>query len=126
MYNPFSKIIRKSEATIEVAKFLASNIGSRDIVDVLQDQILNSNSSLVILDFKNVNFVSRSAAHEFLLIQEKLRQEHKEIIFNNLNNDISEMIRVVAANRAAPKSNKSEFNPEKTDINTLLQELSVL
>ena len=53
------------------------------------------------------------------------RIKNKELSFENTNKDISEMLRVVAANRALPKTERPEFKPEKTDINSLREEIAV-
>ena len=73
------------------------------------------------MDFINVKFISRSAAHALLLMKENLRNK-KNISFINTNKDVAEMLRAVAANRIIPKSQKPQFNPEKTNINSLLKE----
>ena len=104
---------------------MATKISSRDIVDLLKDRILELHSSSVVLDFSDVQFISRSAAHELLLIKETFRLSNKELIFENANADVTEMLRIVAANRALPKSEKPEFNAERIDINTFLKEIRV-
>ena len=51
---------------------------------------------------------------------------HKtDMSFINANKDVLEMLRIVAANRAYPKNEKPDFNPEKIDINSLLEETPV-
>ncbi len=106
---------------IQIAKVLAPIVGSRDVVDLLRTPALNSSTKLVVLSFQDVEFISRSAAHELLLIKEELRLKNKELIFDNTNKDITEMLRVVAANRALPKTEKPKFTAEKIDINSLLK-----
>ena len=115
---------KEPKTVIEVAKVLAPIVGSRDVVDLLKAPIIKSDSRIVVLDFSYVEFISRSAAHELLLIKE-LHQKDKELSFENVNKDITEMLRVVAANRALPKTEKPQFKAEKTDINSLREELPV-
>jgi len=116
---------KEPKTVIEVAKVLAPIVGSRDVVDLLKAPIIKSDSRIVVLDFSYVEFISRSAAHELLLIKEELHQKDKELSFENVNKDITEMLRVVAANRALPKTEKPQFKAEKTDINSLREELPV-
>lgn len=127
VYNGLSsKSMKKDLATvIEIARVLAPVVSSRDVVDLLKIQILESETRAVILDFKNVEFVSRSAAHELLVIKETAHQKNIEVSFENANKDVSEMLRIVAANRALPKAEKPRFEPEKTDIDSLREEVVV-
>lgn len=127
MYKLTLKNVMKKEpkTVIEVAKVLAPIVGSRDVVDLLKTPILKADTKSVVLDFNSVEFISRSAAHELLLIKEELHQKNKELSFEDTNKDITEMLRVVAANRALPKTEKPQFKAEKTDINSLREELPV-
>ena len=115
---------KDSKTSIKVAKVLASIIGSRDVISVLKSHVFESDKPSVVLDFESIQFISRSAAHELLLFQEELRQKGKELVFDNTNKDIVDMLRIVAANRAVP-AKKSEFKPEKVDINSLREELAL-
>ena len=90
---------------ISIADKVAVIVGSRDIVNSLVDIIKMADSSSVELDFKNVEFLSRSAAHEFLLLKEKFAQQHNIVLsFTNTPDNIAQMLRIVAANRALPKT----------------------
>jgi hypothetical protein len=85
--------------------------------------IVKSWTKAIDLDFNNVEFVSRSAAHELLLLRDSLNSRffmRKEINFVNANNDVTNMLRIVAANRVAPKP-KEELHIQKTDIDHLSQ-----
>lgn len=112
---------KELNTTIQIARVLAPIVGSRDVVDLLKAPVLNSSTKSVVLSFKNVEFISRSAAHELLLIKDELRLKNKELSFIDTNKDVSEMLRVVAANRALPKTEKPQFKAEKIDINSLLK-----
>jgi len=74
------------------------------------------------LDFVDVKFISRSAAHSLLLLKERL-QAKKDISFINTNEDVTNMLCVMAANRAVPKKQKPDFNPQIIDINSLFKEV---
>ncbi len=112
---------KKTHKTLSVSDLLAPIVSSRDIVALLEKDIKKSNAKLVDLDFSNVKFISRSAAHALLLLKEKLRAK-TDISFINTNDDVMDMLRLVAANRAVSKTKKPQFEPEKIDINSLLRE----
>ena len=57
---------------IDVSTTLAPIVGSRDIAHSLRSLILKARSKSVDLDFKNVEFLSRSAAHELLTLKDEL------------------------------------------------------
>ena len=123
------EIDKKQHSTkINIAKSSAMIISSRDIADVLEELIKKTDTESVILDFSDVKFVSRSAAHALLVLKERLGSRvsnMKKISFVNVNNDIADMLRVVAANRALPKNeNIVKFNPEKIDIKSLLKQVA--
>lgn len=114
---------KENKKTIKIAQIIAPIISSRDLLDNLLVKIINeTNSDAIDFDFANVEFVSRSAAHTLLLIQEKFK-EKTDITFINTSKDVKEMIRIVAANRVLPKENKPEFIAEKVDINNFSQKL---
>mgnify|MGYP001597357140 CR=1 FL=1 len=116
---------KEQKTIIEVVKFLAPIVGSRDVIDLLRAPILEADTKSVVLDFNAVEFISRSAAHELLLLKEELHQKEKEFSFENTNKDVTEMLRIVAANRALPKTGKPQFKAEKVDINSLREEAVV-
>ncbi len=114
---------KKTQKKLIISHLLASIISSRDVINILEKNIKKTNANLVILDFSNVKFISRSAAHALLLMREKL-QPRKDISFVNTNEDVSNMLRIVAANRAVSKKKKPEFKPKKTNIKSLFESLA--
>ncbi|MFA5091583.1 MAG: hypothetical protein WC483_03200 [Candidatus Paceibacterota bacterium] len=91
---------------LNIKTILAPIITSRDAINKLEKMVKKMPFKTFELDFSDVEFISRSAAHELLVMKEKLAHRlffKKDIIINNTNFDVSEMIRVVAANRAVPK-----------------------
>ncbi len=107
--------------TIDVEQLLAPIIGSRDIADRLKEAIADARTKAVDLDFQNVEFVSRSAAHEMLLIKEVFNRKainKKDVSFVNTNKAVTDMFRVIAANRAIPKA-PANFDPHHISINSL-------
>lgn len=107
--------------TINVASVVAPVLASRDVISRLKSEIKKLAKQQVRLDFAQVEFVSRSAAHELLRLKEQLaiQDRKQEVKFINANNEISQMLRTVASNRAVPKTPK-EATPIKTiSINDL-------
>jgi len=114
----------KKKKTINIAKSLSVIINSRDITDILRDKIKKTDLKSVNLDFDNVQFISRSAAHSLLLLKEELLNK-KEISFLNTNQDIAMMLRSVAASRALPKQERTRFRAKKINLNSLLQQTRI-
>lgn len=115
--------IKNNSINIRIADKIAPIVSSRDIIVKLKNDISRLRAKEVSLDFTDVNFVSRSAAHELLTMKEELKRKalrKKNIIFINTNNDVKEMIRTVASNRAVPQKNKVEFNAETVSIDSIL------
>lgn len=94
--------------TIRLFKEIAKNISSRDVVQRLNPIIQKNKLKRIDIDFNGVEFVSRSAAHELLLIKEYwFHEEQKKLIFQNTNEEVKEMIKAVASSRAIPNKSKS-------------------
>jgi len=107
---------------IVIAKKLAPIVGSRDVVYSLKSLIEKIHARVIDLDFQDVEFVSRSAAHELLVLKEKLNKRlfwKKAINFINANDNVAGMFRIVAANRAFPKQKEIELDIQKVDVNYL-------
>jgi len=83
--------VKPTPRTIDVGSVVAPFISSRDIIDKLTREIDRYDE--VVLDFKNVSFLSRSAAHELM----KYRNAHpeKRIRVVNTNETVSMILRVV-------------------------------
>ncbi len=116
-------MIKKTKMiNIDVAKDLAPIVGSRDVVHSLKTTIKKAHAKTVNLDFSAVEFVSRSAAHELLVLKEKLNKSFlrkKVINFINASDNVTEMFRTVAANRALPKLKTKELDIKTVDVNCL-------
>ena len=107
---------------IDVAKNLAPIVGSRDVVSSLKATIEKAYAKAINLDFSAVEFVSRSAAHELLVLKEKLNKsffKKKVINFINASDNVTEMFRTVAANCALPKSKIEAVEIETIDVSYL-------
>lgn len=112
--------MNKKSCTVHVIEVLAPVISSREIINEILEKKINEQEVFeVVLDFKKIEFISRSAAHELLKLKERFENKKlnkKEIIFINLESAVSNMIRTVAANRAYPLSEEENFKAEKVDI----------
>ena len=109
-------------AVINVASVLARIVASRDTAHSLKSLILKARSKSVDLDFKDVEFLSRSAAHELLTLKDDLSHSflRKKIVsFINTRDNVSEMLKVVASSRAVPKAAVKEYHIERGDTNLL-------
>jgi len=105
-----------------MAKSLARIISSRDAAASLRSLISRSSSKAIDLDFQNVEFVSRSAAHELLLLKDRFDRaicRRKAISFINANNEVAGMLRAVAASRAVPRPKEANLHIEKMSIDNL-------
>jgi anti-anti-sigma regulatory factor len=116
-YNNMSK---QKFTRINIAEKIASILSSRDAIRNLDEPIQKAKTDLVKLDFVEIDFVSRSAAHELLLLKEKFDRQSKSIFFINANQDVSKMLRIVAANRALPLQKSTEFNVPIVNIKSLI------
>ena len=112
----------KNTTIINIAETNASIISSRDIIENFKKSIKRAPTINVALDFSSVQFVSRSAAHQLLVIQEEFAHKwrNKKIVsFINTNDDVTSMLRLVAASRVLPKK-KIKFDAKITNIQSLI------
>lgn len=112
----------QNNITIKISESVAPIISSRDVVAFIEEMINKADSKSVELDFSNVKFVSRSAAHALLLMKDKFSRKilrKKDILFRNASKDVIQMFRVVAANRAFPGKHDLDSKPKLIDINSL-------
>lgn len=88
--------------TIKLAQEIAEIISSRDVVLKVKQQIVASKAERVVLDFSKVEFISRSAAHEFILLSESLVNQHP-VTFIDMNESVRTMLQTVRNHRVAPQ-----------------------
>jgi anti-anti-sigma regulatory factor len=96
--------------TLNLAELVASEITFRDIVSHLREKILSCDTEFVYLNFEGVSFISRSAAHEILVIKEELPQ--KKTYLTNMNESVEKMFSVVQKSKNSPKANIIKFHAE--------------
>lgn len=106
---------------INIAEVIAPIVASRDAVTTLRDKINQAQEAVIQLDMRQIQFISRAAAHEFLVMKEALAyQEPKKIVeFINPNQSVATMLRTVAANRAVPKKRAALPAIKKVSIEEL-------
>jgi len=93
--------ITKENRIIDIAEVIAPILSSRDVIANLEQIIIEAFQEKVDLDFKNVKFISRSAAYELLKLKEKVFYKNKkQVRFVNLNQNVSQMLKIVAAQLA--------------------------
>ena len=117
-----NKIMPIRSYTIKIAQVIAPLVSSRDAVETLRKPIRRTSATNIILDFNDVQFISRSAAHQLLVMKDefasKLRPK-KIISFINTNSSVTNMLRLVAANRVLSPKKKIKFNARMTNIRSL-------
>ena len=88
-------------------------LSSRDLVRDYQKKITSIEDNTVILDFSDVEFISRSAAHEFLKLKEEYKiKDNKYLTFKNTSEDVSKMFEIVAQSMAIKKEPVSNIKLE--------------
>ena len=114
-----------NKTILKMANLFAPIMGSRDItISVVEEAIKKTNTALVVLDFSDIKFISRSVAHALLFIRNNLKRRlfrKKEISFINVNDDVGKMFSIVENNQTYSSQKKPNFNPQKISIDSLLQ-----
>lgn len=108
---------------INIAKEVSNLVMTRDSIKLVFDKInhyfTNKQAIQVSLDFKEVDFISRAAAHELCYNIKAFQNKQTNIVFKNMKEDLTEMIDVVKKSSSKPKtpflirhyvSNSKEFN----------------
>lgn len=80
---------------IIISKAFATNIATRETANRIFNLISRNKSKKIYLDFSNVDFVSRSFAHQYELRKLRVRKSLKEI---HVNRQIKKMFTAVVEN----------------------------
>lgn len=113
---------KKSIKVINVAHKLAIIVASRDITHNLKQLVLAARLPKVSLDFQDVEFVSRSAAHELLVLREELSKKSPhavELSFINTDEHVANMLKIVDSSRISPKKRPSNLHIKKISFDSL-------
>lgn len=78
---------------IKVKEKIADNLATRNSADMLFDYINSQKQKTITLDFKSVQFATRSFMHEYSL---KKLDTKKKIIEKNMSKDLKKMLKVAA------------------------------
>lgn len=90
---------------IVISEAFAANLATRETANKIFNLISRNKSKKVYLDFSNVDFVSRSFAHQYELRKIRVRKNLKEI---HMNRQIKKMFNKVVEN---PQPNyKTDFH----------------
>ena len=84
------------------------NLALRNNADILFDSIEKSKEKKVVLDFKDIQFMSRSFAQQYLLRKKRCDKEIKEI---NIKEDVANMFEIVKNQKT-----KSQFHAKDFEI----------
>ncbi len=103
---------------VDLGIFISRLISSRDIIDVLFNSVPSTSKTLV-LDFKDVEFITRSAAHQLILKINEFKVNKNLIVqLINKSDTIDQMLEIVKndssnANRKSPKITRLKFNSQE-------------
>lgn len=90
-------------------------VGSRDIVKCIARELAPYKKEEILLDFKGIEIISRSAADE--LINTKVKFSYLKFV--NLNPELAKMLRLVAASKAVSENSDDPFSPKGTTLSSL-------
>ncbi|WP_202320698.1 hypothetical protein [Archaeoglobus neptunius] len=100
---------------IDIEKEIAPIVGSRDVVKAFERRM--DTAKKIILDFKNVEFASRSAAH--VLLEYKRNNPDKVIEFRNMNQSVEKMFYLVEA-QLEGRANKDKLKSVGIEVMELV------
>ncbi len=91
--------LNDEKKTIYLASHFSRNLAFRDNARNLFDVINNSDLDEIILNFQDIEAISRSFAHEILV---KLRETEKKVIIENIPPDVQKMMDLVKNHESWP------------------------
>lgn len=113
-------IMKQNTIKIKLSNLISKSISSRQAVKLIEDRIFafsNYNKTNVILDFSNVNFISRSFADEILDLKEKLKNKKIYLKFMDTNNEINKMFKITSFHRE--NKTKAQVNLKAVDLESV-------
>jgi anti-anti-sigma regulatory factor len=106
---------------IHLADVLAPRISTRVAIDALRRDLKLNEANEIILDFSNVESVSRSAAHELITLSFELKNsENKKVFFENILKDISQLFKTVTDNSINTKPKDRNVATERVAFDDLI------
>jgi len=113
---------------IDIAESIGRDLKSRIAVREFHDKILNETRTHVRIDFRNVNFATRSFMDEFYNVFIAKADINVELI--NLSSDIKEMLKAVKSTQHRPTKSVVKFSSDSdikfssiSQVNKYLEEL---
>ena len=88
---------------IVLVKEIGSNLVTRNILASLFTKINKFKEKDILIDFKNIKFISRSGTDEYIKFKDSTKKKIKEI---NQSEEIKKMFQIVYKN----KDNKVDYN----------------
>ena len=105
--------------TINLYNKFSRFVALRKDVTEMKEQILKDKLSAVVFNFDKIELISRSAAHEFILLKKELSLKQIEIIFEKMCPKVKKMFEIVENSKA--KKTKVVF--KKISIKELTKDL---
>ena len=113
--------MKKQTKKIKVADLISKTINSRDVVNLLEEEIKKQEISFIKLDFEGVEFISRSAAHALLMVIDRLESRGFSIELVNRGEDLFKMMKVVSKKNKTTISRKN-IEYKKVDLESLSED----
>lgn len=108
-----------NQKQINLYKIFSSFIVLRQDVRVLKEKILKKKLNSVVFNFDGIEFISRSATHEFNMIKKELSEKGVNVVFEKMSPDIEKIIKAVAN----PKGKKTKFKLKRVSLEALAKNL---
>lgn len=97
---------------VSLRKYFSNSISTRAAIENIFDFNL-SNLKSITYDFTEINFISSSAAHQFVLELEKIDSNRIEVTLTNIVDDVQKMLDLSRSDR------KNLFTTQKIDFVTV-------
>lgn len=85
--------MRNRRKNIKLSKYFFNQINSRSSIDFVIKRLKKEENYSV--DFRDIDFLSRAAAHQLVSLHNKLSNEGIDITYVNVSNEVNAMIETV-------------------------------
>ncbi|WP_143959169.1 STAS domain-containing protein [Litoribacter populi] len=89
--------MKNLSTTIMLSEYYAEAVSNRESVRLIFDKL--PNVDFITIDFSDIVFISRAAAHELTLYLEKFQNRGKSISLANVSQNVNQMIETVAQSK---------------------------
>jgi len=90
---------------VKIDDVISPKLGFRDLAESFFHKLKKEKSDIIEIDFRNVEFISRSFAHEYLQRKKNFEKEIREI---NVPNNVRNMFEYVLISIKKPQKAKIE------------------